>query len=216
LTSYCVLLEINDIACKRGERLLFEGVSFAIEPGQILWVRGHNGQGKTSLLRLLAGLATPVQGSITWGGKPIRRAGAEYLSRLVYIGHANAIKEDLSVAESLQFLAQLHGKSVSEDRCADALRAVGLYSRRNAPVRTLSQGQRRRVALARLFNETQPGVWILDEPFDALDVEGIGTLNGVLQTHVHRGGSVVLTSHLELTMTNPGPVSLHLKSPVRQ
>jgi heme exporter protein A len=209
-------LKIADLACKRGERLLFQSLDFSVNAGQILWVRGHNGQGKTSLLRLLAGLATPAHGSITWGDVPIRAAGAGYLRQLVYIGHANAIKDDLTVLESLGFLAQLHGKVIDERLCGEALRSVGLHSRRNAAVRTLSQGQRRRVALARLFLETQPGVWILDEPFDALDIEGINTLNQVIVAHAGRGGSVVLTSHIGLSMENPGPTSLFLESPARQ
>jgi heme exporter protein A len=210
-----LLLEVADLACQRGDRLLFECVAFALEPGQIMWVRGHNGQGKTSLLRLLAGLATPVHGSITWGGKAIRDSSSNYLANLVYIGHANAIKEDLTVSESLQFLTDLRGKPASVEQCAEALKSVGLHSRRKAAVRTLSQGQRRRVALARLFLETSPGVWILDEPFDALDIEGINTLNRIIMGHAARGGSVILTSHLELTMNDPVPVSQFLNSPAK-
>ncbi len=206
------VLAASGLACRRGDRLLFKDLDFALRPGQICWVRGRNGQGKTSLLRLLAGLATPAQGEITWGGVRLREAGADFQSRLVYLAHANALKEDLTVTESLRFLDRLHGRDTPAAGIADALKRLNLHGRRDAPVRTLSQGQRRRVALARLLVEPRASLWVLDEPYDALDADGIAILDEVLSAHAGRGGSVVLTSHLPLNVTKPAPVVLDLGS----
>ena len=192
------------LACRRGERVLFRELNLSVAPGEIVWVRGANGQGKTSLLRLLAGLARPEAGRIT------HAAGVEH----VYIGHANGLKDDLTVAESLRFLSRLHGFPTDDEAQADALRRFGLHSRRNAPVRTLSQGQRRRVALARLCVAPALALWLLDEPFDALDAEGVSVLNALLAEHAAHGGSVVLTSHLPLTLASPQPIVFHLNEPV--
>ena len=178
--------------------------------GQIVWLRGPNGSGKTSLLRLLAGLSTPAEGAITWGGTPLREVGAAWCRSLCYLAHANALKDDLSVLESLQFLARLHGHGDGEAGCTEALRRVGLFSRRHAAVRTLSQGQRRRVALARLHLDAAAPVWILDEPYDALDAEGTAMLDAALSAHARRGGAAVLTSHIDLTLADPAPTVLQL------
>jgi heme exporter protein A len=194
------VLSAAELACRRGERVLFRGLDLAVLPGQIVWVRGANGQGKTSLLRLLAGLARPESGRIEFG------AGRER----VYVGHANALKDDLTVAESLMFLSRLHGFEVGAEAHEQALRRFGLYSRRAAPVRTLSQGQRRRVALARLCTAPATALWLLDEPFDALDSEGVEALNTLLGEHAARGGSVLLTSHVPLTLKAPTPITLPL------
>ena len=190
----------TELACRRGERVLFRGLNMAVRPGQIVWLRGANGQGKTSLLRLLAGLTPPEAGRIDYG------AGRER----VYVAHANALKDDLTVAESLMFLSRLHGFETGAEAHELALRRFGLHSRRHAPVRTLSQGQRRRVALARLCTAPTSALWLLDEPFDALDAEGVDALNALLGEHAARGGSVVLTSHVPLTLTSPAPVNLQL------
>jgi heme exporter protein A len=194
------VLAAQALACRRGARLLFSGLSFAVHTGQVVWVRGANGQGKTSLLRLLAGLTRPEAGGVERG------AEREH----VYIGHANALKDDLTVAESLRFLSRLHGFDTSAPALAAALHRFGLHSRRAAPVRTLSQGQRRRVALARLCLAPDDALWLLDEPFDALDAEGVQALNALLAEHAARGGSVLLTSHVPLTLSSPVPISLQL------
>ncbi|MBX3619245.1 MAG: cytochrome c biogenesis heme-transporting ATPase CcmA [Rhizobacter sp.] len=192
------LLAAAGLACRRGDRVLFKGLDLPVQRGQIVWLRGANGRGKTSLLRLLAGLSTPEAGRIERHGE------------LLYVAHANALKEDLTVLESLRFLARLHGRRDGEAALVEALRLFGMASRRDAPVRTLSQGQRRRVTLARLALTPSPAVWVLDEPFDALDVEGIATLNGLLTRHAQAGGSVVLTSHQALTLAEPVPVVVQL------
>lgn len=211
--SGTALLSAAGLACRRGERLLFRGLDFAIAPGQVLWLRGANGRGKTSLLRLLAGLSTPEAGEVRWAGLRLQRNAAS-LDRLVYIGHANGLKDDLTVLESLRFLARIHGRPCSPQALDDALDNLGLRSRRTAPIRTLSQGQRRRVALARLALDLTldalPSLWILDEPYDALDAQGITTLDTLLSAQARRGGGVVLTSHLPLNLRDPEPILLQL------
>lgn len=208
-------LEVDALACRRGERLLFAGLSLTVAPGEVWWLRGANGRGKTSLLRLLTGLASPERGQVSWQGRPVRVAGADYRERLVYIGHTNGLKDDLTAAESLHFLARIHGRPADEAALTAALARLGIASRRAAPVRTLSQGQRRRVALARLAldlaqQSDAPSVWVLDEPYDALDTDGITVLNGLLSAQTARGGSVVLTSHQPLSLTDPVPKVLML------
>ncbi len=203
-------LAASQLACRRGDRLLFRGLDFSLQGGQIVWLRGPNGSGKTSLLRLLAGLSTPAEGSVTWDGVPLRQAGAAYHRSLCYLAHANALKDDLTVLEALQFLARLHGQAGDAASVEPALRKVGLFSRRNAAVRTLSQGQRRRVALARLQVDAAAPVWILDEPYDALDAEGTAMLDEALGQHARRGGAAVLTSHIDLSLRDPQPVTLQL------
>lgn len=187
-------LTITDLACRRGNRVLFRGVNFAVHAGAATWLRGRNGRGKTSLLRLAAGLAVPESGKVLWGEEPVRVA-ADYAPQRVYIGHANALKDDLTVTESLSFLARMHGRPHDAASIAGALERLGIASRRDALVRTLSQGQRRRATLARLALERGRGIWILDEPYDALDVDGIAAVNELLHAHLARGGSLLLTSH---------------------
>lgn len=188
----------QDLACRRGGRLLFAHLHMSVTPGQLVWVRGPNGQGKTSLLRLLAGLSQPEAGQVTRTG------------RLVYLGHQHALKDDLSAMEALAFLVALHDGQADAPHLSKALDRMGMASRCHAPVRTLSQGQRRRVALARLLLSPAPACWILDEPFDALDDAGVATLNSLLQVHRQAGGAVVLTSHQALTL--PDVIELDLRS----
>ncbi len=187
-------LRLLDVACRRGDRVLFSGLTEAVAAGELLWLRGDNGRGKTSLLRLVAGLAAPEAGQILWGDVPARRS-ERFTAELVYIAHANALKDDLTAAESLAFLARVRGRDASPPAVRAALARLGLAGRERTPVRSLSQGLRRRVALARLVLETAPALWVLDEPFDALDVAGTATLHALLAAHRARGGSVLLTSH---------------------
>jgi heme exporter protein A len=187
-------LRLVDVACRRGERLLFAGLHETLAPGELLWLRGGNGRGKTSLLRLVAGLAAPERGRILWGDEPVRRNPA-FQRDLVYVAHTNALKDDLTAAEALAFLARVHGRDATPDAVRAALGRFGLASRERAPVRSLSQGQRRRVALARLALAPEPGLWVLDEPFDSLDIGATTTLHEVIDGHRARGGSVLLTSH---------------------
>jgi heme exporter protein A len=200
-------LVVRDLECRRGERLLFAPTSFVVAPAAIVWIRGANGQGKTTLLRTLAGLSAPAAGAIVWCGAPA------LAPRPLYLAHANALKDDLTVAESLRFLLHLGGQHVEPRDLEAALERFGLASRRDAFVRTLSHGQRRRVALARLVAQRTLEPWLLDEPFDALDAAGVALLAEVIAAHAKRGGSVVLTSHLPLPIVDPTPIVVQLHEP---
>ena len=198
------LLVVEALECRRGERTLFSGLDFSLAPGAIVWLRGANGRGKTTLLRTLAGLSRPEAGRIAW--REPQGSG-----RALYLAHANALKDDLGAEESLRFLQALDGRASDPATLAAALERVGMVSRRSAPVRTLSQGQRRRVALARLAVPGTASTWLLDEPFDALDAAGVEMLNGLLAEHAARGGGIVLTSHVPLTILSPRPATVSLE-----
>ncbi|MDP2008140.1 MAG: cytochrome c biogenesis heme-transporting ATPase CcmA [Rubrivivax sp.] len=206
-----VVLQASALAGQRGDRALFSGLEMALAPGSVTWLRGRNGRGKTSLLRLLAGLSTPMAGEIRVAGRTLREGGPTWRRHWVYIGHQNALKDDLSATEALRFLARLHGLPADDTLIAGALRRMGVANRQHAPVRTLSQGQRRRVALARLVLSQSAPVWLLDEPFDALDTDGIAALNDVIAGHAATGGCVLLTSHQPLTLTSPVPAVFDLE-----
>jgi heme exporter protein A len=187
-------LRLADVACRRGDRILFTGLDETLAAGELLWLRGGNGRGKTSLLRLVAGLSAPERGQILWGDAPTR-GNQRFATELVYVAHTNALKDDLTAAEALAFLARVHGRDASAPAIRAALAHLGLAGRERTPTRSLSQGLRRRVALARLALEAAPALWVLDEPFDALDVAGTAVLHALLAAHRARGGSVLLTSH---------------------
>lgn len=204
------VLAAERLGIQRGERPLFAGLQFELQPGQVVWLRGRNGRGKTSLLRLLAGLSTPAQGSVSCDGQALARLSAQWRRRLLYIAHANALKDDLTVAEALRFLGTLQGRPPSAAEIESALARLGVAGLRQRPVRTLSQGQRRRAALARLALPHPASVWLLDEPFDALDDEGVQALHGLLAAHARGGGSVLLTSHQAVALRDPVPQTLDL------
>ena len=199
------VLQTVDLACQRGERALFEHLELELEPGSVVWLRGRNGRGKTSLLRLLASLATPMAGEVHVAGERVRRIAPEWRAGLVYIGHQNALKDDLNASEALAFLCRLGGRMPAAAAIDAALHRLGVAHKRRAPVRTLSQGQRRRVALARLALTLDAPLWLLDEPFDALDSDGIDALNTLLAEHAARGGATLLTSHQALSLAEPVP-----------
>ena len=199
------VLQARGLAGQRGERALFEQLELALEPGAVVWLRGRNGRGKTSLLRLLAGLATPMAGEVRVEGVPQRQSGPAGRRSWLYIGHQNALKDDLTSIEALRFLARTRGDRPSDQALSDALQRLGVRGSRHAPVRTLSQGQRRRVALARLALSMHAALWLLDEPFDALDADGIAALNGLLAEHAAQGGATLLTSHQSPSLRDPVP-----------
>ncbi|HEV7574653.1 MAG TPA: cytochrome c biogenesis heme-transporting ATPase CcmA [Caldimonas sp.] len=201
------VLTVRDLECRRGDHVLFAPISLVVAAGTIVWVRGANGQGKTTLLRTIAGLSAPSAGEIAWAGAP------ELVPRPLYLAHANALKDDLTVAESLRFLLHLAGSHVDGRDVEAALDRFGMASRKDAFVRTLSQGQRRRVALARLVAQRELQPWLLDEPFDALDAAGVELLAGLVAEHARRGGCVVLTSHLPLPIDDPAPAIVQLREP---
>ncbi len=188
------MLEADNLECVRGERRLFAGLGFKLEAGELLYLQGRNGAGKTSLLRMLIGLLPPENGEIRWRGQSIRSLSEAFRADLCYLGHLNAIKEELTPLENLLAAARLSDERLSEDDALDALEQVGLAGREDLACKYLSQGQKRRVALARLVKEKRP-LWILDEPFVALDVAAVDWLAGIISTHLQRGGLAVMTTH---------------------
>jgi len=188
------MLEASQLECVRGDRRLFAGVSFRLEGGELLNLQGKNGAGKTSLLRMLVGLAQPVAGEITWRGVAIRKLAEDYRAELCYMGHHNAIKEELTPLENLLASARLAGEPLSDEQALEALYAVGLGGREELQAKYLSQGQKRRVALARLIHERR-ALWVLDEPFVALDVAAVDMVAGLIGAHLQRGGLAVMTTH---------------------
>ena len=188
-------LSASALECVRGERRLFANLGFELRPHTLLEVRGANGSGKTSLLRMLCGLLAPAAGTIAWNGNDIRTAREDYCAQLAFVGHLNGMKEGLSPLEKLHYSARAAGLAAGAAPAEDALRRVGLDGFRHAPCRTLSQGQRRRVALARLCLSAERQLWILDEPFTALDDAALALTQKLLESHLQSGGMLVLTSH---------------------
>lgn len=188
-----IALRVDNLQCIRDDRILFDRLHFTINAGQLLQIEGANGTGKTSLLRILCGLMLPTDGQIFWGEQDIEQIKTQYWENLLYIGHHNGIKGDLTPLENLT-LARALGSCATEITSVDALTYMGLRGFEDVPTRTLSAGQQRRVALARLLL-TQAQLWILDEPFTALDKKAILHLENLLDIHAHQGGMAILTSH---------------------
>ena len=194
-----IVLIAENIACRRGGRRVFSNLNLQLGVGQALWLRGPNGSGKTSLLRILAGLARPDSGSLRWVAGPGPAGSAAPAGRPGFIGHSNALNDGLSAGEALSFLCSLRGRAPERSRQIEALARFGLAHRIDMPVRRLSQGQRRKTALARLWLD-EAAIWLLDEPYDALDREGCAVLDEALGAHLQRGGSLVMTSHQAVTL----------------
>lgn len=187
------MLEAADLTCERGARTLFRGLSFLVETGTLLRIAGANGSGKTSLLRILCGLALPARGEVRWKGEPIRRLGEEYSRSLVHIGHAPGLKDELTAAENLAITSTLAGVSASGQAVRDALGRFTIPPEKQ--IKSLSQGQRRRAALARLALSAEVPLWLLDEPFAALDANASSLVEELIRGHAGRGGAVVYTTH---------------------
>jgi len=209
------MLEVRHLECVRGDRTLFRGLSFSVAPTQLLHLAGANGSGKTSLLRILCGLLSPASGEVCWDGQPIARLREEYAARLLYIGHANALKDELTALENLEIGGTLAGRRCTQKAALRALDELGVRRCAHLPVRTLSQGQRRRVSLARLAlvqdKTGQASLWVLDEPFAALDTAAVAHLEQLIVTHVTEGGMAVLTTHQPLGVTTAGMFRIDLE-----
>jgi len=180
-------LRANALTCVRGERTLFTGLDLEVSAGEWLHVRGENGIGKTSLLRLLSGLTKPAAGEIFWNEQLISADPSEYHRNLLFLGHRDSLKEDLTALENLSIATALDGIAVTEDEILLALHRFGLRGREDLPVNCLSAGQKRRVLLARLLLR-QAKLWILDEPFNALDVRAVEMLSELILEHIASGG----------------------------
>ena len=194
-------LQAYQLACTRGERQLFNDINFEINAGDAMRVAGANGSGKTSLLRLLCGLSFPAAGQVRWRGRNIRAVREEFCSQMIYLGHANGVKDDLIAWENVVIASTLSGNPVSRDEAYGALEQLGLTRAADLPTRALSQGQRKRVALARLRLTMKTPLWILDEPFTALDQNAVTELCGTLNQHLAQGGMVVYTTHQEIELS---------------
>lgn len=200
------MLEVRQLACLKGDRLLFRDLAFRLPAGELLRVAGPNGVGKTSLLRLVTGLAMPEAGEVQWRGHSIRREREAFHGELLYLGHAAALNDLLTPLENLRFACSAAGDEVDAQRCVDALVRIGLANQLDLPARVLSQGQRRRVGLARLFLSASRPLWVLDEPFTALDVHAVADLAATLSDHCDAGGMVMLTTHQDAPFRRPPAV----------
>lgn len=192
-----VLLSANKLTCIREERILFDGLSFDICSGDFIQIEGPNGAGKTSLLRILAGLSRPYDGQVEFTGECITKCRDQYYEQLMFIGHLAGVKGELSAEENLSFNLKIHGEQCND--IEQALANVRLTGFEDALASHLSAGQNRRIALARLW-QSQAKIWILDEPFTAIDKAGIGELENLFVKHIDNGGAVVLTSHQDISI----------------
>jgi heme exporter protein A len=194
------MLRVSHLSCSRGNKPLFADVSFELQAGQALHLEGDNGVGKTSLLRIVCGLSPADAGEVSWHDKTIQHNVAAFRSALFYLGHGLSLKEELTALENLMSDAAVSGRSLSEAQALVALARMGLRGREHLPLRVMSQGQKRRTALARLLASQAP-LWVLDEPFVALDAKAVDGLRGLLAEHVVNGGMVLFTSHQPVVLT---------------
>ncbi len=197
------MFSVSNLSCSKGNKRLFSGVSFTLQPGQWLHLEGDNGVGKTSLLRLACGLSALEDGEITWNQQAASKDPQTFRANLAYLGHQLALKDDLSPLENLQTDAAIVGHQLSASDAKQALAQMGLRGRENLPVLVLSQGQKRRTALARLLVSSAK-LWVLDEPFVALDTMAQNALSEVINAHLTKQGMVLLTSHQAVSLGGQG------------
>lgn len=190
------MLEVKNLFCERDERVLFANFSFQINTAEVVQIIGQNGSGKTTLLRILCGLSDAYSGEIYWQGTDLDEVRDQYYQAMLYVGHLAGVKGSLTAEENLRWMMQLD-KSLDKCTIATALKQVGLYGFEDVPCHSLSAGQQRRVGLARLYLSSAP-LWILDEPFTALDKKGVKEKEALIANHIQEGGSVILTTHHDL------------------
>ena len=193
------MLEAINLGCIRGTRRLFKELNFSASPGELIELRGANGSGKTSLLRILCGLTAPAEGEVRWLGTSIRRLGEEYSGLVAYLAHQNGVKDELSAIENLRIACGVGGNALSKPDAQVILEQVGLSRQQNLPARSLSAGQRRRVALARLLT-SKARVWILDEVLTSLDDTAIKLSRQFIGAHLSDGGLAIIATHQELAL----------------
>jgi heme exporter protein A len=202
------LLEAVDLECVRGDRPLFSHLSFRLKPGELMHVTGVNGSGKTTLLRTLCGLTHAATGEVRWNGSAIQELGDDFRSQLAYVGHSNGIQGELTAEENLHAAACL-GTATDTTRIPETLERLGLAPYRHFPSKVLSQGQKRRLGLARLVI-LRKSLWILDEPLSALDVNSVALMTEILLEHLARDGMIVMTSHQEIGVETKTMLQLQL------
>ena len=194
------ILELSKLGCVRGDRRLFSGLDFAVSRGTFVQLTGPNGSGKTSLLRILCGLLAPAEGEVKWNGANIRSLAEEYFTSVTYLGHRHGVKDELSAVENLRISNALNGIELSIERARTVLEQMGLAGRHLLPARLLSEGQRRRVALARLL-VCNTKLWLLDEVMTSLDKGAVALVRSLIQNHLTGGGIVIVATHQDLELS---------------
>lgn len=205
------MLEALNVGCVRGDRRLFSDLNFSLEPGAVLQLTGSNGSGKTSLLRIICGLLAPAEGEIRWQGTNIRSLNEDYSRSLHYVGHRNGVKEELNAIENLRVSNGLAGIALTPAAAKTALEKIGLTGRDKLPARLLSEGQRRRLALARLLTSGSR-LWILDEVLTSLDRSAVAIMKSLIGEHLQNGGMAIIATHQELDLSAGSLQRLELAS----
>ena len=196
------MLEALNLGCTRGDRWLFKDLTFSAKPGELIELRGANGSGKTSLARILCGLAPPAAGEVRWQGRNIRSLGEEYFRDVAYLAHQNAVKDELSAIENLRISSAVSGRALKRDQAQQILGRIGLSHQQNLPARSLSAGQRRRLALARLLTSNAK-FWILDEVLTSLDDAAVKMSGQFIDDHLKNGGLAIIATHQDLNLSTP-------------
>jgi heme exporter protein A len=205
------MLELINLDCVRGGRTLFRNLNLTVDDGTMVQLQGPNGSGKTSLLRIICGLMGPENGEVRWNGTNIRQLGEEYHQAIAYLGHRNGLKEELTPMENLRISGGVSGNKIDAAQAQAALKLVGLESRQNLPARFLSEGQRRRAALARIITGTAK-LWVLDEVLAALDSAAVDLVKSLIEGHLNSGGMAIVATHHELQISAGSLQRLELAS----
>jgi len=196
------MLEVINLTCVRGTRRLFKELSFSAESGELVELRGPNGSGKTSLLRILCGLAMPAAGEVRWNGTGIRSLGEEYFGAVAYLGHQNAVKDELTAIENLRISSAVCGYALDKKEAQEILKRVGLTQQQNLPARVLSAGQRRRLGMTRLLT-SKARLWILDEVLTSLDDAAMNLSREFISEHLKQDGIAIVATHQDLGLAAP-------------